>query len=64
MSDETEAIYAYRTLLVGEGRECDHPPQFRHPIPGHHSNDPNEWACGVCDLWQVRDPDQGKGEPR
>ncbi len=53
---ESEAAYAYRMLLTAEGRECDHPPQFRRPIPNYHSIDQNEWECGICEIWQAKAP--------
>jgi len=58
---DSEALHAYRLLLVAEGRECDHPPQFRHPIPDYPSTDPHEWACGVCDVWQAKAPPSDTG---
>jgi hypothetical protein len=50
---QTEAEYAHFMLIVAEGRDCDHPIQFRHPF--EDEDDPNQWLCGVCDTWQMRD---------
>jgi hypothetical protein len=35
---------------------CEHPEELRRPIPGYESDDPNEWECGRCGTWQLRDP--------
>lgn len=47
---------AERLRLIGAGEECQHPMEFRRPLPiPSPFRDPDEWECGVCEIWQVAD---------
>jgi hypothetical protein len=62
---ETEALYAYRMMLVAEGRECEHPEQWRRAVPlgGPNYPFPQNWECGVCEVWYVYDPWLNRARP-
>lgn len=59
--ERTEAEEAYFLMLVANGGECPHPPQYRHEIGAFRDApfeakqlDPFEWECAICGMVQVR----------